>query len=108
MLMMTWLVSGHTWGDDKVWGGMTKCVGVRVSWRGRGGGGAVSHPCPHLEDDDVVVAEGAELAGPGGVVTDHLVNDVFEVQRQLLHRQVLPLGGGEAPVTPLQCCTGWG
>lgn len=108
MLMTTWLVSGQTWA-----GGHTHTQkGVSGGVPGLGGGpGGVSR-CPplppHLEDDDVVVAEGAELAGPGGVVTDHLVNDVLEVQRQLLHRQVLPLrrGGTGDIVTPPQW--GWG
>lgn len=67
-----WSIPGF-WG---LWGGLRELWGSQ-----------------HLEDDDVIVTEGTELAGPGGVVANHLVNDVLEVQRELLYCQVLPLGG---------------
>lgn len=92
-----------------VWGSCTIGMhrgGTRHRETGMGGTGNLEYPrvlgalgglrelwgSQHLEDDDVVVTEGTELAGPGGVVANHLVNDVLEVQRELLYCQVLPLG----------------
>ena len=45
--------------------------------------------CVYLQDDDVVVTEGAELSGPGSVSPDHLVDQILKVQRELLHTHSL-------------------
>lgn len=43
----------------------------------------------NLEDDDVIVAEGAELGAPVGIIPDDLVDEILEVQRQLLDTHTL-------------------
>lgn len=43
----------------------------------------------HLEDDDVIVAEGTELRAPNCIVPDDLVDEILEIQRQLLDAHTL-------------------
>lgn len=44
---------------------------------------------PHLKDDDIVVAEGAELGAPFSIIPDDLVDEILEVQCQLLDTHAL-------------------
>lgn len=88
MLMRTWLVSGQTWVRRAQRGGDPSSGG-----RPPARTALPAHlPTPHLQDDDVIVTEGAELVAPGGVMADDLIDDVLEVQCELLHRQILALG----------------
>lgn len=49
-------------------------------------------PQTHLQNDDIIVTERAELVAPGGIMADDLIDDILEVQCELLYRQVLALG----------------
>lgn len=46
----------------------------------------------HLQYHHIVVAEGAELRGPGCVAPNHLVDKILKVQSQLLHTHALTEG----------------
>lgn len=43
----------------------------------------------HLQNDNIVVAEGAKLWSPTGVTPDHLVDEILEIQGQLFNTNTL-------------------
>lgn len=47
-----------------------------------------------LKYHHVVVTDGAELRRPVGVASDHLIDQVLEVEGELLHTDTLHGGGG--------------
>lgn len=67
-----------------------------------------------LKYHHVVVTDGAELRRPVGVASDHLIDQVLEVEGELLHTDTLHGGGGGSTVntntllvTMLECVCQW-
>ena len=81
MLMRTWLVSGQTWGAGVGRDSYRECHQDQGRpWT------ALPDTWTHLQDDNVIVAKGAELVTPSGVMADHLVDDI---SRNYLLREAL-------------------